>query len=126
VEDLIITQQALNLALLDETLRAALGEVVAGVSATRGEVRVHFTRRPTAEEVARARLLVEQHDATALTAEQQALVEQREQHDALHRTVSHLDLSAPLTADALDTAVRWLLLREQARALPPEAGAVVL
>lgn len=125
MEELIITQQAINPVLLDETLRAALGDTVAGVSATRGELRVHFTQRPTAAQAAEARAIVAQHDATALTTDQQAQVAQRQQHDTLHRAVHRLDISRPLDPEALETAVRWLLLRERARALPPEAGAEV-
>ena len=75
MDEITIERGALNPPALDAALRAALGPLVAGMSAARGEVRVHFTRPPTDTEADRARQIVALHDATAPSAEQRAELE---------------------------------------------------
>ena len=75
MNDIYISKTEVNPATLDTALRVALPDLIAGISAAQGEVIVHFTRQPTDSEITLAHQIVENHDPTELTAEQQAKVE---------------------------------------------------
>ena len=118
MNEISVALAALNPPLLDAALRAALGDLIAGVSAARGDVRVHFTRPPTPVEASLARQIVERHDATELSAEQRNALARSQRLAALEADLTALDLSAPLAGAMLERALRWLLLRELGRARP--------
>ena len=52
MDEITVTLAEVNPPALDAALRAALGDLIAGLSAARGELRVHFTRRPSPARVA--------------------------------------------------------------------------
>ena len=118
MDEITVALAALNPPALDAALRAALGDLIAGVSAAHGEVRVHFTRRASASEAELARQIVERHDPAELSTEQRATRAYAQRLALLESEVTALDLSAPLNGPALEKAVRWLLLRQTGAARP--------
>jgi hypothetical protein len=66
-----INRASVNAANLDEELRSALGAAVFGISADGREVIVHLADSATQAQIAQARRIVEQHDASKLTPAQQ-------------------------------------------------------
>lgn len=69
------TSEAPNFDLLDEQLRSALGDRVIGVSASGTDVTVHFADDATDEQIETARQIVEQHDPSERTSQQQETAE---------------------------------------------------
>ncbi len=67
-----------NLALLDAELRASLGEQVTGVSVLGETVTIHFADEPAGQVLDQAAALVNAHDATRLTPQQQADLDRQE------------------------------------------------
>lgn len=118
MDEITITLAEVNPPALDAALRSALGDLIAGLSAARGELRVHFTRRPSPAEASLARQIAERHDPAELSAEQRAEQARAGRLAALDTAVAALDTGQPLAGDALETVVRWLLLRELGRARP--------
>jgi len=118
MDEIDVRLAALNPPVLDAALRAALGDLIAGVSAARGQVRVHFTRRAGESEARLARQIVERHDDAELSAEQRDARVRAQQMAALEADVAALDWSTPLAGAMLERALRWLLLRELGRARP--------
>lgn len=115
MDEIRIEKAALNPPLLDAALRAALPELIAGVSAGRGAVRVHFARSPNAAEAEQARQIIRTHDAAERSPDQMQAQANALRRTALLRELRDVNLSRALDAEALEKAVRWLLLRELRR-----------
>ena len=118
MDEITVTLAEVNPPALDAALRAALGDLIAGLSAARGELRVHFTRGPSPAYACLARHFAERHDAAELSVEQRAEQTRAGHLAVLDKAVAAFDTGQPLTGDALEMAVRWLLLRELGRARP--------
>jgi multidrug resistance efflux pump len=69
--EISITKSTMNMDFLDSELRAALGALTSGVSARKGQVIVHLDDSATPAQIAQARRIVEQHDASKLSPTQQ-------------------------------------------------------
>lgn len=100
MQNIIVKRQTVNLEALDETIRAALGDVVTGVSSRPGAVVVHLIDAATTTQANQAQQIVLNHDASELTAEQTAEA-QRRQHleTAREANRSNLDAEGISTAD---------------------------
>lgn len=112
---MFIEREAINLPLLDEQLRVALGAVFVGVSAVDGGVVIHLNGTADAAQTARARQIARDHDASAKTA-WQAAQQARQQKLAAARASINADLAPELlgTADpALLTIARYVAWLEQ-------------
>jgi len=70
--DIIINRPTYNLLKLDADLRATLANKIAGVSASGDRVTVHFLVAPTQAEIDTAHAIVNAHNASELTPEQEA------------------------------------------------------
>lgn len=111
LEEITVSLAALNPLVLDAALREALGELIVGVSAGRGDARIHLTRPAHPDEAERIRQIVAAHDPAEPSAEQRQAEACFVQMAGLESELARLDLSAPLAGPALEMAVRWLLLR---------------
>lgn len=63
--------ERINKVALSDTLQAALGDNFIGYSTRRGEVVIHLTDQTTNEQVAQVRQILQTHDPTQLTPDQQ-------------------------------------------------------
>jgi hypothetical protein len=72
MRDITLERAPVNAAALDAALRAALGEVVIGISASRDQVTVHLTDDATTQQLQQARAILVAHDPVQLTPEQAA------------------------------------------------------
>lgn len=79
MREIQVQRESVNVEALDAALRAALGDVVFGISAGPEGVVAHLADSATAEQSAQARMLIEQHDPTLLTPEQQIKLERQRQ-----------------------------------------------
>lgn len=70
--NIVIDRASVNLALLDHELRMVLGAAMTGISTRAGIVVVHLAERATGDHETQAKQIVLNHDASALTPEQQA------------------------------------------------------
>ena len=70
-----VEKAAVNTARLHEDLQAALGEVLAGVSFSRGTARVHLSDTVTVRQQDEVRAIVSAHDAALPSSVQQAAYE---------------------------------------------------
>src|SRR5690606_7008291 len=86
MQDIWLQQELVNIDALDEILRANLGEVVAGVSTSRGQLVIHLSDAASLNQVAEAKRLFEEHDPSQLSkrqqiqAERQAALAELQQH----------------------------------------------
>ncbi len=85
VIDLIYEKASLNPTKLHEELTAALGEKFVGISASNGQVRVHLMDDTSKAAQDLVGPIVAAHDATKLTAAQQAEVDRTAALDALRK-----------------------------------------
>jgi len=85
VVDLVYEKSPVNLARLNEELAAALGEKFAGVSGGPGGLRVHIQDDMPLALQDQIAPLIQAHDATKLTAAQQAEVNREAALDALRK-----------------------------------------
>lgn len=72
MQDIIVERYTVNIEALDETIRAALGDVVTGVSTRPGAVVIHLTDAASKSQANQARQIALDHDASILTDEQTA------------------------------------------------------
>jgi hypothetical protein len=79
MQDITIAQKPVNIEALDADLRAALGSTVAGISTGPYGVEVHLSDDATPTQLNQARSIVQAHDATKLSAQQQAEVQREAQ-----------------------------------------------
>ncbi|MCA9884712.1 MAG: hypothetical protein KC708_17155 [Anaerolineae bacterium] len=71
MQNISFETKAINVELLDETIRASLGERIFGISQSEQEIMVHLSDEANARDVAQVREIFEAHDATHLTNRQQ-------------------------------------------------------
>lgn len=79
MREIQVKREMVNVEALDAALRAALGEVVFGISAGPEGVIAHLADAATAQQITQAQTLIEQHDPTLLTPEQQVKLERYQQ-----------------------------------------------
>jgi hypothetical protein len=110
--DIIIDRAVINLTLLDAELRAALGKAMTGISTRAGVVIVHLAKTATGDHETQAKLLVQAHNATALTPEQQTQKTrvERLQTDRARFTapLNPSDFTANPVLQTLATRIAWL------------------
>lgn len=111
MDEITVALAVLNPPALDQALRGALGDLVAGLSAAHGQVRVHLTRPATEAEAEQVRQIVTAHDPNALTVDQQRRAEQEAVLGALESEAGSIDLSQPLSASDRDLLLRLQTLR---------------
>jgi hypothetical protein len=70
MHDITVERPPVNAEALDANLRAALGELVMGISATREQVTAHLSDDATPEQLRQARAILLAHDASQLTPTQ--------------------------------------------------------
>ena len=104
MKNVIVERQNINTQALDGELRAALGALVYGISASRGQVVVHLDSAASAQDEAQAEQIVIDHDASQLTAEQQAQADLEAERDSY---ASPLDPQA-ISLEDLASRVAWL------------------
>jgi hypothetical protein len=83
--DLIYEKASFNPAKLHEELAGVFGVKFVGISASRGQVRVHLMDDTPKDMQDQVGLIVAAHDAALLTAAQQAEVDQQAALDALRK-----------------------------------------
>jgi hypothetical protein len=83
--DWVYEKAAVNLAKLHEELAAALGEKFVGVSTGRGQVRVHIWSDTPKALQSQIEPIIQAHDASKLTAAQQAEVDRAAKLEALKK-----------------------------------------
>ncbi len=109
--DITIDRKDVNLEALDAELRAALPEIISGVSLSPAGVTVHFSRRAITPDQATARQIVLAHDPARLTpAQEKARARAEKLKDAQRDKGSDLDadkFSDPLLNE-LARKVAWL------------------
>ena len=79
MREITIQREIINFEALDAALRAELGEQLVGISTGPSGVTVYLTDNVTDEQEAEARDIVEDHDPTQLTSEQQAEIDRQQQ-----------------------------------------------
>jgi hypothetical protein len=72
MQNIQVEKAAVNTSALDAELRNNLGNIVKGISSSRGQVIVHLDDNATAEQVSQAQQIVLDHDESQLTSEQLA------------------------------------------------------
>src|SRR5687768_9997837 len=70
--EVVVERASVNIEALDADLRAALGDVSAGLSTNGEQVRVHLTDAATPEQQSLAASIIEGHDPSQRSASQQA------------------------------------------------------
>jgi hypothetical protein len=111
MRNITLNRTDVNLEALDDALRGALGDALLGVSAGGGTVIVHLVETAPREAETLTRQIAETHRPEVLTPAQQTRMAGRAQRQALDGPVRKLDLDAPLDANGLELAVRWLVAR---------------
>jgi hypothetical protein len=109
--DIMIKRKDINLEALDAELRAALPEVISGVSLSPAGVTVHFTGRAILPDQTSARQIVLAHDPARLTpAQEKAKARADKLRDAQRDKGSDLDVSQFKDAllNELARKVAWL------------------
>lgn len=104
MKDLIIENvRAANIEALDQSLRAALGNLVFGLSYTSETVTVHLADNATKAQQNQARTLVESHDPAVLTPQQQQEIARKTKLDQARQDygTSEIDLKAYEGKDSL-------------------------
>jgi hypothetical protein len=105
---------AVNVPALDQTLRAALGEQVFGLSYSAAIVTVHLSDQATKAQENQARALVQAHDPAVLTPDQQAEINRQAKLDQARRDygAAEIDLTLYEGKDSLlqqlATKIAWL------------------
>lgn len=80
---------------LDEAIRDEFGAQVSGISSGPYGVKVHFVDEPSAEQINRVREMVQNHDPSVQTPEQQAAERRRHTLEQLRsENADDLDISA--------------------------------
>jgi hypothetical protein len=113
MKTITIARQDTNITALDEALETQLGTDYLGLSVHHGEVRVHLLDETPSELVRQAEQIVQNHDSSLLTVEQQAEIMQRQNLlQARSENPQVLDAVAYDSSDALMQQlaykVRWL------------------
>ncbi|MDQ7025275.1 MAG: hypothetical protein Q9P01_05050 [Anaerolineae bacterium] len=113
MKTITIPRQDTNITALDESLEAQLGTDYLGLSVHHGEVRVHLADETPSDTVRQAEEIVQNHDSSRLTVEQQAEIMQRQNLlQARSENPQVLDTVAYDSSDALMQQlaykVRWL------------------
>ena len=83
MQDIRIARNNVNIEALAAELQAALGNLSRGMSTGPYGVVVHLDDRATAQQIAQAQTIVENHDPTVLTPEQQARQQRQQRLDDL-------------------------------------------
>lgn len=86
-----IARNSVNFDALNDEIRATFGSATIGISTSGREVIVHLADDATPAQVAQARRIVEQHDATKLSARQQADAERKARLAQLRKDDAALD-----------------------------------
>jgi hypothetical protein len=115
MKTITVNRGSTNVTALDETLRTALGADYLGLSLHAGEVQVHLVDSTPSELVKQAEQLVINHDASLLTVEQQAELDEQQALNQLRgANPNALDMSAYSGSSAdvqlLAAKVVWLEL----------------
>ena len=79
MREIQVEREIVNVEALDAALRAALGGVVFGISAGPQKVVTYVADDATVQQISLVQTLIEQHDPTLLTPEQQVKLERHEQ-----------------------------------------------
>jgi hypothetical protein len=114
--EVTVTRAAVNIDALDEQLRAAFGVLTSGFSISGGQVIVFLGDTATPTQVDQARIIVMNHDPSALTAAQQAALIRRQKLDQARHdyNASETDLTPYAGKDpllvALAQKIVWLEL----------------
>lgn len=77
METITFERESINFDGLFAELKTVFGELVAAISAGRGQVAVHLTAAPTPEQEMQLREVVREHNPANLTPEQQAAAARR-------------------------------------------------
>lgn len=109
MQNLTFTQREINAELLSAELQAALSSMTSGVSSGPYGVIVHLNDNATAEQIAQARAIVENHDPAVLTPRQEA-EQQRQQKLAEMRSSISADLD-PADYDGENALIQALAER---------------
>ena len=113
MQNITIERWDVNIAALDAELRAALGELVSGISTGPYGVQVHLSDDVTPASIQQARQIITSHDPKILTPKQQAR-QQRQQKlsQARQNNTAEIDLSnySGQSSDiqALAQKIAWL------------------
>ncbi|MBZ0293887.1 MAG: hypothetical protein K8L99_15085 [Anaerolineae bacterium] len=87
MQDIVIEygKGVVNTEALDESLRAALGEQVIGITTGSGHVTLHLSDETPSADVIRARVLVAAHDPTQLSTRQQTILQRKQRLQVVRR-----------------------------------------
>ena len=108
MQNISIDKTRVNVELLDAELKAALPDLVHGISSGRGKVVVHMDNDATNADITNAEQIVINHEESGLTAEQQKQ-QQREIDLAAGRIAYDEPLDpATITLETLATRIAWL------------------
>ena len=86
MQDITIARNNVNVEALDAELQAALGNLSRGVSTGPYGVMVHLDDRATEAQIAQVQAIVEDHDPSVLTPEQQARQQRQARLETLRQT----------------------------------------
>jgi hypothetical protein len=111
MNDIVVQKASINPEALDADLRTAFGAAVSGISYSGGKVVVHMDDTATPTQVQQAQQIVGSHDASRLTAAQQAAVNRQQALAQLRETADAVTLRTTDFSGAqqgLAQKVMWL------------------
>lgn len=120
MQNITIERSNINVEALDELLRATLGADYLGLSTRSGEITLHLVDSTTAADVEAATQLVQLHDESLLTTEQQEQIARGAEIDSARLVftealdLAQFDLSDP-SVQQLAARLRWI--EQEIRAL---------
>lgn len=106
-----LERNQVNIETLDADLRTELGDAYLGLSARDGVVILHASDEISDAQIQSGRTIVQAHDATVLSAEQQGIVNLRSEIDSLKASVGDIDnLTTTEATDAIKLLYKALRL----------------
>lgn len=106
MKTITIARQDTNITALDESLETLLVDYYLGLSVHHGEVRVHLVNETPSESVQQAEQIVQNHDPSLLTVEQQTEITQRQ--NLLQARVENPQLLDTIAYDSSDALTQQL------------------
>ncbi len=107
IKEIAIPRKNINSDLLYQELTAALPGVVDSVAQAGDSIIVRLDAAATTEQITQARAIVQQHDHTAMTAEQQMLAERQETLRLMR--AANTDPIDPTIADGEASVIQMLV-----------------